>query len=316
MITMDRASITSDATRTGDQESQIMRMLEDLGKAGAALGMRKVNPDRDGTQRMIENGDEMKEEVNSFYISLFEKYGTANQFADERVDSSYQYPAGYNGAKPIEEQIAAIAEITGLDSASALEYAKNLPVLPEGAEGWFAVANPAALAKKYFPEVTDLAEQHCRAIKFALGKIKDSRSFYNYREDEITPEQLRRHARTVRMLEQITEAQQGSDILIIACQLGMRHRGKSVRRARETFMVNEFGLDSFLGACIALTHPGRFVRSDELDMDLPGDEFSGGDGVFDEAPCLLFRDDEVRFGAYEVGIASAHYGSASGFLPQ
>jgi hypothetical protein len=266
---------------------------------------------------MIENGDEMKEKVNSFYISLFEKYGTANQFADEQVDSSYQYPAGYNGAKPIEEQIAAIAEITGLDPASALEYAKSLPELPEGAEGWFAVANPAALARKHFPEVTVLAAQHCRTIRFALDKIKDSRSFYNYREDEITSEQLRRHTRTVQMLEQISETQQGSDILIIACQLGMRHRGKSVRRARETFMVNEFGMDSLIGAFIALTHPERFVRSDELDMDLPGDEFrEAGDGEFGRAPCLSFDDDRVEFGTSDVGSVDENYGSASVFVPQ
>lgn len=269
--------------------------------------------DEDRAQRLNENGGVFQDDLRK----IIEKHSATNQFADEQVDSSYQYPAGYNGAKPIEEQIAAIAKITGLDPAGALEYAKNLPELPEGAKDWFAVPNPAALAKKHFPEVTDPAEQHCRAIQFALGKIKDSRSFYNYRENEITTEQLRRHARTVRMLEQIIEAQNGSDILIIACQLGMRHRGKSVRRARETFMGNEFGMDSFFGAFIALTHPERFVRSDELDMDLPGDEFreAGGD-EFGRAPYLLFDGVEVEFGTNDVGIADDSYGSASVFVPQ
>lgn len=308
------ASITSNE-RTEGQGEQIVRMIGDLGKAGAGLALKKVNPDKEGSQRLIEQGDEIGSRINDFMIDLFQEYGTANQFADEVAESSYRYPNEYKCAKPIEEQIKAIAEIYNLDLNSALEYAKNLPTLPKGAEGWFAVPSLAAIARKHFPEITDPAEQYCAAIRLALDKFRASRSFYNYRENEIVPERLRMHVRTAQMLEKIAEAQNGSDILIIPCQLGMRHRGKSVRRARETFMANEFGLGSLIGASIALTHPERYVRSDELDTDLPGDEFSEDGESFDEAPCLCF-DDEVEFGAFDVDYANDGFGSASGFLPQ
>ena len=119
-------------------------------------------------------------------------------------------------------------------------------------------------------------------------------------------------------MERIIEVQTGGDILVIAAQLGLRHRGKSTCRARETFVVNEYGLGSLAGGAIALTHPERFVRREQLHEDLPGDEFAlGADGRFGYAPFFfLFCDGRVRFGAYGVGGYGARYGSASGFLPQ
>src|SRR3990167_6550212 len=62
-----------------------------------------------------------------------------NKYAGEEVSSTYTYPPEYQGPKPIEDQIKAVASIFGLDPASALEYAGNLPELPEGTEGWFAI---------------------------------------------------------------------------------------------------------------------------------------------------------------------------------
>jgi hypothetical protein len=246
-----------------------------------------------------------------------------NKFADEEEESNYEYPPEYTGPKPIEEQIMAIAKLFGLDSDQALEYAKNLPELatfvPEKTlpyVGWFAVPSLSALAK-LFPDIKDQATQYCKAIELALGKIAKSRAFKNWREDQIVPAQLRMNANDVEKLVEIAKVQPG-DILILALQLGRHHRGCSTRRARECFVVNEYGLGSFSGATIALTHPERFVRSEELDMDLPGDEFD--DPVFaarfDHAPSLCFRDDELKFDTYYVDYADQDFGSASGFVPQ
>jgi hypothetical protein len=240
----------------------------------------------------------------------------SDKYKDEEVRSSYTYPKEYKGPKPIEDQIKAIAKIFDLNPTEALQYAKNLPKLPEGAEGWFAIPSTEAIAKKHFPEVTDPVEKYCRAIQLVHTKIAASRRFYNYREGQITPAQLKIHAHTANALEQIAETQKG-DILIIAAQLGMLHRGQSVRRAREVFVTNEFGLGSLAVGSIALTHPERFVRWEELDMDCPGDEFSSeAGGQFDDAPCFRFGDVGVGFGTDYVAYAGGVYGSASGFLPQ
>ncbi len=239
-----------------------------------------------------------------------------DNYKSEEVRSSYTYPPEYIGPRPIEEQIAAIAKIFGLDLSHALEFAKNLPELPEGAEGWFAIPSVDALAARHFPEVTNPAERYCRAVQLLHQKIAASRKFYNYREGQITSTQLRVHARTAQMLESVAEVQKG-DILIVAAQLGLHHRGRSVRRAREVFAGNEFGLGSLAVGSIVLTHPKRLVRWEQLHVDCAGDEFSSGaDGQFGYAPCFLFDDGEVKFDTGWIGDALEYYGSASGFLPQ
>jgi len=173
-----------------------------------------------------------------------------------------------------------------------------------------------ALAAKHFPEVTDPIQKYCQAVQIVHTKIADSRSFYNYREGQITPAQLRVHARTAHALDFIAETQKG-DILIVAAQLGLRHRGRSVRRAREVFVAGEFGFGSLAVGSIVLTHPERLVRWEELDMDCSGDEFSpGADGDFSGSPDFGFSDGGVRFGTAFVDYPHGLFGSVSGFLSQ
>lgn len=249
-------------------------------------------------------------------VAWLEEHRTTNKFKDEEVRAACGYPKEYKGPKPIEQQIKAIAEIFGLNPASALEYAKNLPVLPEGAEGWFAIPSVDALTAKHFSEVTDSAEKYCRALQLVHQKIAESRSFYNYRDGQIDTAHIKVSVHTLEKMNQTVQQQKG-DILIIAAQLGKRHGGRSVRRAREVFTANEYGLTSVAGGSIVLVHPERLVRWKELDMDMAGDEFSDdGDGQFGRAPYFHFDDGKVRFGTSGVGSARDHYGSSSGFVSQ
>src|SRR3989338_9113360 len=244
----------------------------------------KSKLDEARAQRLNERGGELQDGI----AKLITELSVSNQYANEEVRSSYMYPNEYQGPKPINDQIKAIAKIFGLDPSHALEFAKTLPELPNGAEGWFAIPSVDALAAKHFPEVTDPAQKYCQAVELVHTKIADSRSFYNYRKGQITPAQLWVYARTAHALDLIAETQKG-DILIIAAQLGMRHRGKSVRRACETFMANEFGLGSLAVGSIVLTHPERLVRWEELDMDCSGDEFApGAGGDFSVSPFFRF----------------------------
>lgn len=289
---------------TSNQRKQVVRFMED--------GLDALRLDKDGAQRIIENGGEFQVGLKE----LIEKYSITNQFADEEVESSYTYPREYRGPKPINDQIKAIAEIFGLDPSHALEFAKTLPELPMGAEGWFAIPTVDAVAAKHFPEVTDPADRYCRAVELVLERIGKSRKFYNYREGQITPNRLRQHVRTLNALGKLAETQKG-DILIVAAQYGMRHRGRSVRRARECFVGNEFGLGAFAVGCMALVHPERYVRWEELDTDCAGDEFApDADGGFSGAPLFVFSDGGVEFLANWFDNASDGYGSVSAFLPQ
>jgi hypothetical protein len=277
-----------------------------------AIEYDKAKLDGERAQRLNERGGELQVGI----AKLIAELSVSDQYVDEVTKSSYTYPKEYAGPKPIADQVNALAEIFGLDPKRTLEFAKNLPELPDSAEGWFAIPTVDALAAKHFPEVTDPADKYCRAVQLVHAEIAGSRKFYNWRYSEVTPNRLRVHARTVHALDLIAENQPG-DILIVAAQLGMRHRGESVRRARETFTSGEFGLGSLAVGSIVLVHPERLVRWEELDMDCSGDEFvPDAARGFDRAPYFEFLGGEVEFGAYWIDYSSDGCGSVSGFLPQ
>lgn len=261
----------------------------------------KAKLDDDRAQRLNEDSE--------FWTAIGEliaKHSRPNQFASEEVVSRYAYPKEYQGPKPIEVQIKALAEICSIDPASALEYAKHLPELPQGAEGWFAIISPATTSEAYCLMVNDL-----------LAKLAASRPFTNWREGQLTPNRFRVHPRTAETLAKLQEIQKGG-ILIIAAQFGMLYRGYSTRRAREKMIgTPQFGLEAVAGISVALTHPERFVRWEELDIDLPGNEFDpDGDGQFVYAPFLDFDGGKLEFDAYRVDYALDYFGSASGVAPQ
>jgi hypothetical protein len=118
-------------------------------------------------------------------------------------------------------------------------------------------------------------------------------------------------------MQQLRDAQK-SDLLQVPAQFGIRHRGRSVRRAREIFAVNEFGLGAWeIGCMLLTTHPERLNDYNDLWIDCAGDEFKPSDeSEFSRAPVFSFRGGKPMFGAGEVGIANDDYGSASAFLPQ
>src|SRR3989339_87979 len=305
------SAITQQSATSG-QIKQINRFASDaVEKVLTELGL-----DNPGAQRVIEHGDDFAEAIRTAAITSLKDLSVTDKFKNVEVKSNYTYPKEYKGPKPINDQIKAIAKIFGLDPSHALEFAKTLPELPNGAEGWFAIPSVDALAAKHFPEVTDPIQKYCQAVQLVHTKIADSRSFYNYREGQITPAQLRVHARTAHALDLIAETQK-SDSLIVAAHLGMRHRGKSVRRAREVFVANEFGLGSLAVGSIVLTHPKRLLPWQELEMDCSGDEFSPeAAGGFSRSSCFGFSDGGVGFGARFVGGPLYFFGSVSGFLSQ
>jgi len=150
-----------------------------------------------------------------------------------------------------------------------------------------------------------------------LIKKQHKGNFYNYREGKIGAKYLRQHERTAKKLEALAEQQKGYDILVVAAQFGLRHRGRSVRRAREVFTANEFGLGAFEIGCMLLTHPERLQNYDDLWIDCAGDEYApAADGDFSFAPFFYFDGGRVEFGSSWFDDAYDDFGSASGFLPQ
>jgi hypothetical protein len=228
----------------------------------------------------------------------------SNRYADEEVESSYGYLSGYKKPKEIAEQTNILRQFIPGAGFADEEIAKQ--PLPPNAEGWFAIPGWQSVGKTYE-----------EAVEKVFAMIASKRKFYNYRDGQLGAEYLRQHTKMKKMFQKLGDKQKGYNILVVAAQFGLRHRGRSVRRAREVFAADEFGLGVFEIGCIILTHPERLRHHNDLWIDCAGNEYAPGEGGdFSFAPFFLFFGGEVRFAADWVGSACGLFGSASGFLPR
>jgi len=248
-------------------------------------------------------------------------------YAGEEIQSDLTYPKEYTSPEPIEEQIQNLTEILNqeiyfpIDPKKALAYAKNLPELPDGAEGWFAILSSNATRKICPPRTLNVRWniEHRHSIELVLKRMSSALNFYNLLREERGADWidcLRVHAHTAEKLDLIEKDQPG-DILIVAAQLGQRHIGRSPRRARECFSDNEFGLTSLAGGCITLTNRNRFAGWDSFDMNFPGDEFNVSDNeeCFGFSTVFYHDNREILLKSCELSEACEVSGAATAFLP-
>ena len=274
--------------------------------------------DKEGAERLKGDPD-FAEFLRQHVVEKIAELSISNRFVNEEVESKYGYLSGYT-PKGLTEQCNRLREFfpglgyANLDLLAQIE--KGEVKLPQNAEGWFAIPNvwkTEVLAR--------FGSSYSQAVQKVLDTIKQTLNgkFYNYREGQIDEKHLRQSVRTKKFFTELSEAQGNPDILIVPAQFGIRHRGRSVRRAREVFTSSEFGLGAFAGGIMILTHPERLQHYDDLWIDFAGDEFDdpGSDARFARAPCFSFSDGKVGFDTSYVGYTAGDYdGSASGFVPQ
>ncbi len=296
--------ITQKIPATTGQMKQINRILADaLEKVVTGLGL-----DKDGAQRVLEHGDELVSNVGEVALATLKDLSVSNKYKNEEVKSAYGYLSGYAKPKGIAQQIKIIHELFPEVTWGYFRPNMDDVVLPNDTDGWFAI-----------PKWQSLAPTYGEAVELVMKKLSETRSgrFHNYREGRLGPDRLRHSAETSSVFQKLAEEQDGYDILVVAAQFGLRHRGRSVRRARECFSTNEFGLGAFAIGIMLLTHPERLAHYDDLWIDCAGDEFApGADGDFSESPVFSFGGGKLRFDASDVSQARGYYGSVSGFLPQ
>ncbi len=228
-----------------------------------------------------------------------------NRYVNEEVTSYSTYPEVY-GVKSVTEQVANLRDLFPELKDATFDGKLASSPLPRYAEGWFAI-----------PRWQVLASTYGLAVQKVLATIQSKRSFYNYREGRLGEEFLRPHEHTTSMLKILANQQAGHNILIIPVQFGLLHRGQSVRRAREVFQPNEFGLGSFQVGTMFLTHPERLVQWNQLHLDCAGDEYARvADARFVYAPVFDFHDGGLKFGTRPRADAHWDYGSVSGFFPR
>jgi hypothetical protein len=238
-------------------------------------------------------------------VGFIAKNRASNQFANEEVKSNYGYPKGYQ-QKDVHAQANLLREL--ISGVGFADEKLAEPPLPNGAEGYFAIPRWQTVAPTYREAVEKV---------FALLAKQRKGKFQNYREGQLGEQYLRESEKTVAAFQKLSDEQKGYDILVVPAQFGTRHRGRSVRRAREVMNSSEFGLGAFAVGIMLLTHPEREIQWEQLHIDCAGDEYSpDGDGRFVGAPLFGFDDGELGFGNGWVDGPRYGYGSASGFVSQ
>jgi hypothetical protein len=278
---------------------------------GAALGdglnVQLAALDEKKLDRLILKEKEIRIRFMQSNAAIIKDLSLPEKFRSEETESTHGYFSGYEKPKPVAEQVNILRGIFPNIGFADEKLAKS--EVPQHAEGWFAI-----------PKWQIIAPTYVEAVQKVLGAIKKVRpdKFYNYRKHPIDNERLRQTAKTTAMFQQLSDVQKGHDVLIVAAQFGLSHGGLSVRRAREVFAWNEFGLGSFAVGIMLLTHPERLSSLNDLWIDCAGDEYDDlSSGIlFSHAPHFSFRVNRVGFDMRWFNGAKGNYGSASGFLPQ
>ena len=286
---------------TDEQRKQIRRMVEDI----VTSATKDLDLSKDGAQRFIENGSEFGTRVKNAVTEL----AIPTQYADEERSSNYGYP-NVHRVKGITEQGNLLRQSFSGIGFTNPDYQKKVETrgfkAPPGAEGPFVIPNPFTFAPAYGEGVERMLEM--------IGK---TRKFTNYRKGQLGPDRLRMTKKTEVALRKIAEEQGNADLLIVFAQLGLRHRGRSVRRARVVMSGAEFGLEVLGVGAILLTPPERFQSSNDLWIDVAGNDYDwNADGEWSDAPIFYFYDGKLEFDAHWTDYAFSHYGSVSGFVPQ
>ncbi|HUB52743.1 MAG TPA: hypothetical protein VL986_11365 [Terracidiphilus sp.] len=283
-------------------EQQNEALLQNLREAGQEAFQAAINElDRQTVQSVLEAKNQLKSEVTAQVLEVIRRHAASNKYLSEAVGSNLGYPASYR-VRPIE------AQTTELRTAfpklgSAIEKLARLP-LPEGAEGWFAIPRWQALASTYN-----------EAVEMMVGALSKRRRFSNRVAGRLTEAYLRQSARSFLAEEILADQQPGSDILVVAAQAGMLHRGSSARRTRAALAGNEFGLGTFAFCALLLTHPERLSLSGTLMVDCCGDEYSiSGDTTFDRVPLFDFDVSGIEFSIFYEDRARNLWGSPTAFL--
>lgn len=257
--------------------------------------------DKQSAQLVLDAGRHLKAELVHAIDKIIEHHTFSDKYKDEQVPSNRVYSRSYK-VRPIEAQVSELRKFFPQLKTCNEKLARRK--LPDGAEDWFAVPNWESMAQTY----NDATEE-------IINLLASKRKFQHRLQGKLNSTFLRMSERSKLAWRILSEQQEGQDILIVAGQFGLRHRGCSARRARVAMSGNEFGLGTLAVASMLLTHPERLSSDDALMIDCGGDEYSvRGDYTFDRVPLFDYDIAGVEFSIFYEDRARNLWGTPSGFL--
>lgn len=257
--------------------------------------------DRQSAQIVLDVDKKLKREVAETVVEIIRRHTASDKYKEEQVGSERVYPATYR-VRPVEAQVTELRKLFP-SLNGCIEKIGRRPV-PEGAEAWFAIPRWQALASTYN-----------EAVEMLLGVLATKRKFSNRIIGRIGPTYLRQSERSKLAEKILADQQPGCDLLVVAAQAGMLHRGCSARRTRVAMAGNEFGMGVFSFGCMLLTHPERLSTGDTLMIDCGGDEYSmRGDYSFDRVPLFDYDISGIEFSIFYEDRARNLWGTPTAFL--
>ena len=288
---------------SGNTTEQQNRLLQEfLGEAVKTAYQTAIEQlDRQSAQAVLDMDSKLKREVADLVVEVIQRHTVSDKYKDEEVGSNRIYPPTYR-VRPVEAQVTELRKL--FPSLGSCQEKLARRQVPEGAEEWFAIPRWQALASTYN-----------EAVEMVLGVLAAKRRFANRIAGKLGNTYLRQGERSKLAEKILSEQQQGSDLLVVAAQAGMLHRGSSARRTRVAMAGNEFGLGVFAFACMLLTHPERLSTADTLMIDCGGDEYSvRGDYTFDRVPLFDYDAAGIEFSIFYEDRARDLWGTPTGFL--
>ena len=282
---------------TADQNRQLQEFLGAAAKEAYVRAIEQL--DRQAAESVIESSHKLKEEISETVLAAIQHHTVSNKYRDEEAGSQRVYPLNYR-IRSIEAQVTELKKVFP-SLGSCHEKLARWPLL-EGAEGWFAIPRWQAISTTYGEAVETLLDAlgaRRRVSNRLIGKLNDT--------------YLRQTERSVLAESILAEQQQGNDIMVVAAQAGMLHRGFSARRTRAILAPNEFAMGVFGFAAMLLTHPERLSNAETLMVDCGGDEYSvRGDYTFDRVPLFDFEAC-IEFSIFYHDRARNLWGTPTGF---
>ena len=285
---------------TTDQQNRLLQ--EFLGQAAQDAYKAAIDRlDRHSAQIVLDMDLKLKSEVADVVVEVISRHTVSDKYKDEEVTSNRVYPPTYR-VRPVEAQVTELRKLFP-SLGNCLEKLGRKPLLG-GAEEWFAIPRWQALAPTY-----------SEAVELVLAVLAARRRVSNRIIGRLGPTYLRQSERSILAEKILADQQQGCDLLVVAAQSGILHRGCSARRTRVAMAGNEYGLGVFAFACMLLTHPERLSTGDTLMIDCGGDEYSvRGDYTFDRVPLFDYDIGGIEFSIFYEDRARNLWGTPTAFL--
>jgi hypothetical protein len=284
---------------TEQQNQQLQSCLGDAVRNAYLTAIEQL--DKQSAQAVLEAERQVKADITKAVTEIVHNHTISSKYEKEEVGSDRGYPPTYR-VRPVEAQVTELRKAFP-ELGDCQEKLGRIP-LPDEPEAWFAI-----------PRWQTVASTYNEAVEKILEVLAKKRRFSNRIVGRLGKDYLRQTERS-RLAETIlADQQQGCNILVVAAQAGMLHRGCSARRTRASLAGNEFCLGVFAIASMLLTHPERLSTGESLMLDCGGDEYSPrADYTFDRVPLFDFDISGIEFSIFYEDRARNLWGTPTGFL--